>query len=256
MGQIISVTSKKGGSAKTTTSVNLAAALSERGKKVLVVDLDSQGHATTSLGFSPYEKSVSLFEVFTDKSVMAKEAVKELSFDNLFLIPANYKMESLSGELSRTKGSGFILKEKLDGLKRNFNYIILDTPAMVGIMTINALVAADKVIIPMQQHFLSMESLAQIIKFINKIKSKANPMIEIMGILPTIAELYTSHNRRVLHEVLGHFGQKLFNTRIHKDIKLAEAPSYGQPITVYAKSSRAAEDYRKLAQEVLAYERD
>lgn len=255
MGVTIGITSKKGGSAKTTTSVNLSAALAEHGKKILVIDLDSQGHATTSLGLSPYEDAASLFELFTKEDFDTMDAVKELKFENMFMIPSSYKTENISPILANNKGSGFILKHRIEQIKNNFDFIIIDTPATVNLMTINAIVASDKIIVPMQQHFLSMDSLAQIIKFINKIKSKANPNLEIMGILPTIVEIYTTHNKRVLHEILGHFGQKLFNTRIHKDIKLAEAPSYGQPITVYSNKSRGAEDYRNLAEEVLAYEK-
>ncbi len=255
MGAIIAITSKKGGSAKTTTSVNLSAALAEKDKKVLVVDLDSQGHATTALGKSPYKNNKSIHDIFTNPSIGVHEVAVELPFNGMKLLPANYKMENMGTQLSDQKGSGFILKNKLNEVKNDFDFIIIDTPASVSLMTINALAAADKVIIPMQQHFLSMDSLAQIIKFINKIKAKANPKLAIMGILPTIVEIHTTHNRRVLNEILGHFGQKLFNTKIRKDIKIAEAPSYGQPITFYSKSCKGAEDYRSLAQEVLAYEK-
>lgn len=255
MGIIISITSKKGGSAKTTTSVNLSAALAERGKKVLVVDMDSQGHATTSLGRSPYSSDFGLYEILTQPDFDIRKAVYPLAVENMALIPANFKMENLSNLIANERGSGFILKDKLAEIKSDYDFIFIDTPATVNLMVINALAAADGVIIPMQQHFLSMDSLAQILKFINKIKDKANPELQILGIVPTIVEIYTTHNKRVLHEILGHFGQKLFNTRIHKDIKLAEAPSYGQPITVYAGKSRGAEDYRSLAEEVLAYEK-
>ena len=249
------MTSKKGGSAKTTTSVNLSAALAEHNKKILVIDLDSQGHATTALGYSPYKNEKSMFDVFTDDTINAGSIAKKLEHQGLYLLPANYRMENISTQLADKKGSGFILKNKLNGIKNDYDFIIIDTPASVSLMTINALAAAEKIIIPMQQHFLSMDSLAQIIKFINKIKSKANPDLVILGILPTMVEIYTTHNRKVLNEILGHFGQKLFTTKIRKDIKIAEAPSYGQPITIYANSSKGAEDYRSLAQEVLAYEK-
>jgi len=255
MGTIITITSKKGGSAKTTTTVNLASAIAEKNKKVLVIDMDSQGHATIALGKSPYNESKSVFDVFSNSTFKAKDAVIQLDFNNMYLIPSSFRLEELSIGLGNTKGSGFILKEKLKEIKNEYDFIFIDTPPLVGIMTINALVAADSIIIPMQQHFLSMESLAQIIKFVHKIKEKANPGLEIKGIIPTMAELYTTHSKQVLNEILGHFGQKLFNTRIHKDIKLAEAPSYGIPITIYAKNSKGAEDYRKLAEEVLAYEK-
>jgi chromosome partitioning protein len=252
---ILTVASKKGGSAKTTTSVNLSACLAQKGKRVLLVDLDSQGHATTSLGHSPYKNDSNLFELFTKDEMSARDILCDANCFDLKLLPAGYRMENISNILLDIKGSGYILKEKLEELKNDFDFIIIDTPATINIMTINGLVAADKVIIPMQQHFLSMDSLAQIIKFIGKIKNMANSQLEILGIVPTIVELSTTHNRQVLQEILGHFGQKLFNTKIHKDIKLAEAPSYGQPINLYAPQSRGAEDYKSLAEEVLSYEK-
>jgi chromosome partitioning protein len=252
--RIIAVTNQKGGSGKTTTSVNLAAALALKTRKVLLVDLDPQANATIGLGFSSTDLNNSIYHVLIDPEVTMQEIMKETSTENLYLIPATIHLSGAEVELVNTIGREITLREKLMPLVKQFDYIIIDCPPSLGLLTLNALTTAREIIIPVQTHFYALEGMSLLMNTIDLVRRRLNHKLNITGILATIYQSGTKLSERVMEELRKFFGKQVFETVIRMNVKLAEAPSHGQPVMVYDAESNGAVDYQALAQEVIASE--
>lgn len=259
MTKIISLVNQKGGVGKTTTSINLAASLGKLGKKTLIIDLDPQGNTTTGLGVNKGEIKASIYDVLNgDENI--KRAIKKTSFDLLSIIPATINLAGIDYELLE-KGhndSEFNkneqLRNALNEVKDNYDYIIIDCPPSLGVLTTNALVASDSVIIPVQCEFFALEGISQLLNTIIMTQTRLNPNLKIEGVLLTLLDSRTNLGYEVVEEVRKYFKDKTFNTIIPRLIRLVEAPSHGMPINEYEPNSRAALAYMNLAKEVI--ERD
>ena len=259
MTKIISLVNQKGGVGKTTTSINLAASLGKLGKKSLLVDLDPQGNATTGLGINKGAIEFSVYDVLNGNTG-AKEAIKKTGFTNLSILPATINLAGLDFELmeksyqNATFKKNEQLKNALSLVKDNYDYIIIDCPPSLGLLTSNALVASDAVIIPVQCEFFALEGITQLLNTIIMTQTRLNPNLKIEGVLLTLLDSRTNLGLEVVEEVRRFFKDKVFNTIIPRLIRLVEAPSHGEPINEYDPTSRAAEAYTNLAKEVI--ERD
>ena len=234
MGVIISIINQKGGVGKTTTAVNLAAYLADRGKKTLLIDEDAQGNSTSGLS-KDVELKKNLYDVLLDDAD-AEEAIDLAGADI---------------ELSAMDGREHILKKKIEALKDAYDFILIDCPPSLGLMTLNALVASDSILIPIQAEFYALEGLSQLVKTVQIVSRKLNPSLRILGILLTMFDGRTNLSLQVAEEVKTYFGSKVFKTVIPRTVKLSEAPSFGEPILTYAPKSKGAEAYKKLCREVL-----
>ena len=259
MARVISLVNQKGGVGKTTTSINLAASLGKLGKKTLIIDLDPQGNTTTGLGVNKGEIKASIYDVLNGEANI-KKAIKKTSFDLLSIIPATINLAGIDYELLE-KGhndSEFNkneqLRNALNEVRDNYDYIIIDCPPSLGVLTTNALVASDSVIIPVQCEFFALEGISQLLNTIIMTQTRLNPNLKIEGVLLTLLDSRTNLGYEVVEEVRKYFKDKTFNTIIPRLIRLVEAPSHGMPINEYEPNSRAALAYMNLAKEVI--ERD
>lgn len=250
MGFVISVINQKGGVGKTTTAVNLATYLAEEGHRTLLIDEDAQGNATSGLTMdsSRYEKA--LYDVLIG-GLPAKEAVYRTKWKRLFLLPASIDLAGAEIEMANMEDWERLLSRAVKGLREDFDFIIIDCPPSLGLMTVNALTAADAVIIPIQAEFYALEGLSQLVKTVNIVKKRLNPELEILGILLTMFDGRTNLAQQVEEEVKSYFGKKVFRTVIPRAVKLSEAPSFGEPISAYAPKSKGAAAYKSFCQEVL-----
>ena len=259
MAKIISLVNQKGGVGKTTTSINLAAALGKEGKKTLLVDLDPQRNATTGLGYSNGDFEHDIYEVITHKCDI-KEAIIKTKFDNLSLLPSTINLAGIDVEFVKKmlEDESFRqneqLKITLNQIREYFDYIIIDCQPALGIATMNALVASDSVIIPVQCEYYALDGVSLILNSIIMVQSSLNPKLRIEGVLLTMLDGRTNIGLNVIEEVRSYFKDKTFNTIIPRLVRLVEAPSHGKPIDVYAPDSRATIAYANLAKEVI--ERD
>jgi len=249
---VLSITNQKGGVGKTTTTINLASALAEKGKEVLIIDLDPQGNATTSLGFNRGDQFISVYEVLME-GMDAKSAIFPTVQNRLSMLPANENLPGAEVELADRPERAYLLKKALGAVNSFYDYILIDCPPSLGILTINALTASDGVIIPMQPEFLALEGLSQLLKTIEIVRERLNPGLEIRGVLFTMYDGRTRLTHEVEDEVRGYFEGKVtvFEAVIPRTVRLAEAPSHGLPITLYASSSNSAEAFRNAATEVI-----
>lgn len=245
----LAILNQKGGSAKTTTAVNLAAALAEKKKKVLLIDLDPQGSASSWLGFR--EASKTLYDLFTvnDGKYSLSDIYGKTIIDGLDIISASPWLISIDKALASEIGAESILKRHLNKVN-HWDYVLLDCSPTLGIMSLNALVAADNMLIPVETHIMAIQGLAQLLHTVNTVKERLNPKLEIDGILPCRTNK-TRLSQDIIKDLRNRFGDKIYQTVIRENIRLAEAPSFGQPITLYAKKSTGAEDYRSLAIEIM-----
>ncbi len=249
MGKIIAIANQKGGVGKTTTSINLSSALVKLGKKVLLVDIDAQGNSCSGLGINKETEENSIYEVLIDK-INIKEIVKNVD-NELFILPVNVNLAGAQVELLEMEDRDLRLKNSLEEIREDYDYIIIDCPPSLGIMTLNALVAANSVLIPLQCEYYALEGLAQLLKTISLLQKRLNSNLFIEGVLLTMYDSRTNLSNQVMEEATSYFKDKVYKTIIPRNVKLSEAPSYGQPINVYEPTSVGAKSYMKLAEEVI-----
>ena len=250
MGAIYAIANQKGGVAKTTTAVNLSTCLAEMGKKILLIDIDPQGNASSGLGIDRYSIRQCIYDVLVNE-VPINEVIMETSISGLEILPATMQLAGAEIELANFVSREIRLKNSLKVFKEHYDYIFIDCPPSLGLLTLNALTAADGVIIPVQCEYYALEGLGQLMNTINLIQKHLNPKLEITGILLTMFDARTNLSTQVIDEVKKHFGDKVFRTIIPRNVRLSEAPSYGQPITKYDEKSKGAQVYTDLAREVI-----
>ena len=256
MGKVIAFVNQKGGVGKTTSSINLAASLGLLGKKTLLVDLDPQGNSTTGVGINKGELAGSVYEVLTDRADI-KNIVVNTKFKNLYLLPASINLAGVDMELMEMSrlNPEFIpqkqLEKHMNTIKNYFDYIILDCPPSLGLITTNALAASNSVIIPVQCEFFALEGIMQLLNSIMIAQKKLNPSLDIEGVLLTMLDNRTNLGLEVVEEIKSYFKEKVYDTIIPRLVRLSEAPSHGKPIHAYDKNSRGTEAYINLAKEVI-----
>ncbi len=249
MGKIISVANQKGGVGKTTTTVNLATILAKRGKKVLLIDADPQGNATSGLGLDK-DLEPSTYDILVNETEF-EDAMQKTIIKNLKVCPANMDLAGAEVELVSMMSREHRLKEKVDIIKDRFDYILIDCPPSLGLVTLNAFTASDSVLIPVQCEYFALEGLGQLLNTINLVKKHLNKDIRIEGALLTMYDIRTNLSNQVVKEVKKYFDNKVYKTVIPRNVRLSEAPSYGMPITEYDPRSKGAKSYIKFAKEFL-----
>lgn len=251
MGKIIAVVNQKGGVGKTTSAVNLAAAVGQRGKSVLLVDIDPQGNATSGMGLNKRELAKSSYDVIIN-GTPAKEVIKHTEFDGVDVLPANMNLAGAELELVDSSKRESNLKNALLLVKGEYDFIFMDCPPSLGLITLNALCAADTVLVPIQCEYYALEGLSQLISTVRQVKRLYNPMLEIEGVLLTMYDGRLNLTQQVVDELKRFFPKKVYSTPIPRNVKLSEAPSYGQPVMYYDKRSTGATAYGSLADEFLS----
>ncbi len=256
MGKIISIVNQKGGVGKTTTSINLSSCLGYLGKKTLLIDFDPQGNASTGVGINKGDALFTIYDVMLDKTEIYQTIVKT-KYRNLDVIPATINLAGMDIELLNrsAKDPNFIktsqLKRHIYKLKENYDYIIIDCPPSLGLLTTNSLVASDSVIIPVQCEFFALEGIMQLLNTIMLVQKNLNPKLDIEGVLLTMLDSRTKLGIEVVTEIRGYFKERVYDTLIPRLVKLSEAPSYGKPINIYDPTSRGTDAYLNLAKEVI-----
>ncbi len=250
MGRIIAIANQKGGVGKSTTAINLAACLAEKEQKVLIVDIDPQGNATSGLGVSKDDVENTIYQVILG-TISADDAIQKDVFDNLDVLPSNVNLAGAEIELIDVENREYILKNILYDIKDRYDYIVLDCPPSLSMLTVNAMTAADTVLVPIQCEYYALEGLTQLIHTINLVKRKLNPELELEGVVFTMYDARTNLSLQVVENVKENLGQNIYKTIIPRNVRLAEAPSHGLPINIYDSKSAGAESYRLLAEEVM-----
>ena len=250
MGRIIAIANQKGGVGKTTTSINLSACIGARGKKVLVIDMDPQGNTTSGYGIQKNELENTVYELIMGDCSVEDCILKEV-VPNVSILPANVNLAAAEIELIGVKDKDFILKNEIDWVKDSYDFVIIDCPPSLNLLTINAMTTADAVLVPIQCEYYALEGLSQLIHTINLVKERLNPSLNMDGVVFTMYDSRTNLSNQVVENVKNNLNQKVYNTLIPRNIRLAEAPSYGQPISMYDPRSAGAESYMALAEEVI-----
>ena len=252
MGRIISIANQKGGVGKTTTAVNVSTILAKRGKKVLLIDADPQGNASSGLGLEKHF-SKSLYDVLIN-DVEISDTLHKTAIRNLKVCPSNMDLAGAEVELVSQMSREQRLKEKLDLIKDEFDFVLIDCPPSLGLITLNAFTASNSVLIPVQCEYYALEGLGQLLNTINLVKKHLNRELEVEGAVLTMYDMRTNLSNQVVKEVKRYFGDKVYKTVIPRNIKLSEAPSFGMPITLYDAKSKGARAYDKLAREIIRNE--
>ncbi|OZS78991.1 sporulation initiation inhibitor Soj [Tetzosporium hominis] len=252
MGRIIAIANQKGGVGKTTTSVNLSACLAYLGKKVLLVDIDPQGNASSGVGVNKGEIDQCIYDVLID-DVPVKDIIVETKVENLHIVPATISLAGAEIELVSTISREVRLKRSLEEVSPYYDYVIIDCPPSLGLLTINSLTASDAIIIPVQCEFYALEGLSQLLSTIRLVQKHLNKNLTIDGVLLTMFDARTNLGIQVIEEVKKYFQDKVYKTIIPRNVRLSEAPSHGEPIIIYDPKSRGAEVYLELAKEVIKH---
>lgn len=250
MSKVISIVSQKGGVGKTTSTINLAASLTKRGKKVLIIDIDPQGNATTGIGIDRSSLDLSVYDLLVNKAD-SKNVVRQTKIKNLDILPTKIDLAGADIELVNATRRESILKNAIVELKNKYNYVLIDCPPSLGLLTLNALTASDSVIIPVQCEYYALEGLTQLLATIMRVQKSINKNLEIEGVLLTMLDMRTNLGMEVVEEVKVYFKDKVFKSIIPRAVRISEAPAYGLPITEYDISSKGARAYLSLAKEVI-----
>lgn len=250
MGRIIAVANQKGGVGKTTTATNLSACLAEKGKKVLAIDIDPQGNMTSGLGVDKNQLDETVYDLILDECTL-EDCLQKDVLENLALIPSNVNLAGAEIELIGVEDKEFILKEAVDQVKEQYDFIIIDCPPSLNTLTVNAMTTADTVLVPIQCEYFALEGLSQLIHTIDLVRERLNPSLKIEGVVFTMYDARTNLSLQVVENVKENLQQTVYKSIIPRNVRLAEAPSHGKPITLYDSKSAGAEAYRDLADEVI-----
>jgi chromosome partitioning protein len=247
---ILAIANQKGGVGKTTTSINLAAALAQKGYETLLLDLDPQGNATLSF-LDPEQIQTSIYEALTEDDKTVKDAVCKTPYKHLSVVPARINLAKFESKLLGDIDSHFRLKDRLKGVVKDYKYIIIDTPPTLGLMTVNSLVAATHLLVPIQSSYFALEGTDDLLETVEKIRARANPALEFLGVVITIHDKRTILGRDIRNHINEVFGKKVFRTIISRSVRLEESPAYKEPIFTFAPHSTGALEYYKLSEEVI-----
>ncbi len=250
MGRIIAIANQKGGVGKTTTSINLSSCIAAKGKKVLVIDIDPQGNTTSGYGIEKNDLDNTIYELMLGDCSIEDCIIKDV-IENISILPSNVNLAAAEIELIGVDKKEYILKNEIDWVKDRYDYIIIDCPPSLSLLTVNAMTTADSVLVPIQCEYYALEGLSQLIHTVNLVKERLNPNLEMEGVVFTMYDSRTNLSAQVVENVKSHLNQKVYRTVIPRNIRLAEAPSYGQPINIYDPKSAGAESYLALAEEVI-----
>ena len=256
MGKAIAIFNQKGGVGKTTTNINLAACLAKKGKKILVLDIDPQGNTTSGLGIEKKVLKKSSYDLMIEDYINAEDVILKTGVDNLDIIPANVSLSGAEVELAIIRGREKRLKKALNQVKEKYDFIFIDCPPSLGLLTINSLTAVDSVLIPIQCEFYALEGVAQLMNTIEIVRKNLNEKLYVQGVILSMFDGRTNLSVQVVEEVKKYFREKVYKTVIPRNVRLAEAPSYGLPIIEYDPKSKGAEAYREFADEFLGVEEE
>ena len=250
MGRIIAVANQKGGVGKTTTAINLSACLAEIGQKILVIDMDPQGNTTSGFGIDKNQLTNTIYEMIIGECDL-KECLLEKVIENLSILPANVNLSGAEIELIEIERREYVVKDRIEEVREQYDFVIIDCPPSLSMLTINAMTTADTVLVPIQCEYYALEGLSQLLQTIRLVKQRLNPQLEVEGVVFTMYDARTNLSLQVVENVKNNLNQNIYKTIIPRNIRLAEAPSHGKPINLYDSKSAGAESYRLLAQEVL-----
>ncbi len=250
MSRVIAIANQKGGVGKTTTSINLSAALAEKGKKVLVIDADPQGNTTSGFGIEKNELENTIYELLLGECSVGDCIIKDAA-SGVSVLPSNVNLAAVEVELIDADKREFILKKEIDWIRDDYDFIIIDCPPSLSMLTVNAMTTADSVLVPIQCEYYALEGLSQLIYTVNLVKERLNPELKIEGVVFTMYDARTNLSTQVVDNVKSVLNQKIFDTVIPRNVRLAEAPSFGMPINKYDPKSAGAESYLALAEEVI-----
>ncbi len=251
MAKVLAIANQKGGVGKSTTAINLSSCLAEKGKEVLLIDMDPQGNATSGVGIDRNEQTNTVYQLLIDEKLNVKDAIVNTEFDKLSIITSNEELAGAEIEMFELEKREYLLKNKISNIKKKYDYIVIDCPPSLSLLTLNALSAADSVLIPIQCEYYALEGLSQLLKTVDLVKKRLNKKLKIEGIVFTMYDGRTNLSAEVVENVKSNLKERIFETIVPRNIRLAEAPSYGMPVNHYDPSSAGAIRYQMLAQEII-----